>query len=192
MEGYLHKHSLLLCSFKLYPCPLSISLWCLFHSNPQICTFWHQSMMSTPRKRWALKVSFHKCEEFHRNWLACALVSTLEMHLPFCVFHILMHPSWEPPPEASTLNWYGHHARALTAAQWSLNRNKKFVDFIFAASHTYTRLSLPPLASNLPSFDHFKPHTSWVCARMWEAKLLPALTDSLKGILESRKTADRC
>lgn len=44
MLGYFHKHSLFPSPLALKPWPLSISLWCLFHSSPQICTkhHWHK------------------------------------------------------------------------------------------------------------------------------------------------------
>ena len=35
---------------------------------------------------------------------------------PVCVFQNLMQRSAVPPPEASRLDWKGHHARAFTAA----------------------------------------------------------------------------
>ena len=42
------------------------------------------------------------------------------------------------------------------------------------------RFSLPPLASRLPSLDHFSPHTSAVCALMREVTLFDTLTASSK------------
>lgn len=66
--------------------------------------------------------------------LACALVPVLLMHIPFRTFHILIHPSIVPPPEARTSDSWGDQARALTAPWWSLNRWKKWDELIMEAS----------------------------------------------------------
>ena len=65
-------------------------------------------------------------------------------HPPVCVLWNLIVLSAVPPPVASRFAWKGHHARALTAAWWAVMR---WVGRSLAASHTISRLSLPPLAS---------------------------------------------
>ena len=45
---------------------------------------------------------------------------------------------------------------ALTAAVWSLNL---MVGAVECSPHTYSWLSLPPLAISRSSGDHFSPHT---------------------------------
>ena len=39
---------------------------------------------------------------------------------PVWVFQNLMQRSAVPPPEASRLDWKGHHASAFTAAAWAV------------------------------------------------------------------------
>lgn len=78
------------------------------------------------------------------------------------VFQNLMVRSAVPPPEASRLDWKGHHASALTAAVCAVKRCRGAPP---AAPHTCSRLSLPPLASCAPLGDHFRPHTSCSCPR---------------------------
>jgi hypothetical protein len=55
-----------------------------------------------------------------------------------------------------------------------------FNELIFEASHMYIKLSFPPLASTPPSNDHFKSHTSSVCAFMHEVGLFLLLSVNLQ------------
>ena len=43
-------------------------------------------------------------------------MSTVLRRLPVLQFHVLMHLSAVPPPEARTPDCHGHHATAFTAA----------------------------------------------------------------------------
>lgn len=65
-----------------------------------------------------------------------------------------------PPPEASKPCWWGDHARALTAAQWSSNISKGLFDLL---DQIINLLSLPPEQSCSLSIDHLSPHIYWLC-----------------------------
>ena len=69
-----------------------------------------------------------------------------------------------PPPEASSPAWWGDHATALTAAVWSLKRQRGTVGSPWFSAQTKSLLSLPPLASIRSSGDHLRPQTSCLCA----------------------------
>lgn len=111
----------------------------------------------------------------------------LLVHFPVWVFHSLMQRSAVPPPEASTLDWKGHHASALTAAVCSLNLCRCLDDRLLGGSQTHTRLSLPPLASRFPEPDHLSPHTSEVCPWKRDAELALALTGKGRGVTKVEK-----
>ena len=72
------------------------------------------------------------------------------------MFQKRMQRSAVPPPLASRPCWCGDHAIALTAAVWSPNL---MVGAVECNPHTYSWLSLPPLAISRSSGDHLSPHT---------------------------------
>lgn len=83
---------------------------------------------------------------FAQTWLPASVDI---VHVPVLTFQNLIVRSAQPPPLARIEGCHGHHARALTAAKWSLNVYKGAVSVpcpVIAADHNCTKLSLPPLA----------------------------------------------
>jgi len=133
--------------------------------------------------------------------VTCAPASTDDRAAPVCAFQVRMLRSAAPPPVASTAGWKGHHARALTAARWSVNlclgriRGTPPVEAEAAedieereeGSQTQTTLSFPPEAKYLPDRSQARPHTSaeWPLSDSDAVTCSLALTSWLR-IRESR------
>lgn len=87
-------------------------------------------------------------------------VSTLCIGCPVSVFQNRIHRSAVPPPLAKSPWWCGDHAIAFTAAICS---EYDCTGLKLCWFHTWSRLSLPPLARYWLSGDHLRPQTSWRC-----------------------------
>ena len=90
----------------------------------------------------------------------CDPESILFTHVIYVVFHILIDLSVDPPPVARTEFRWGDHAKALTAAVWSVNLP---ICRPILGSQINTRLSFPPDANKELSDDHFSPHIYCWC-----------------------------
>lgn len=105
----------------------------------------------------------------HSNEQTCDLESIESMSVPLLTFQNFIQRSAVPPPVAKTFGCHGHHARARTAAWCWLNMWSGSVTPFGVSTlalvpvidgQIFTKLSFPPLAKYLKSFDHLRPHTS--------------------------------
>ena len=88
-------------------------------------------------------------------------VSTSNNLVPLAQFQIIIFRQADPPPEAKTCGFQGHHESAFTPAWWSVSwRSGVAPEAPTSLVQMFTILSLPPEAKNFPSGDHSSPETS--------------------------------
>ena len=112
-------------------------------------------------------------------------VSLSHSNYPVSTFRIFIIRSAVPPPVARRPCWWGDHARALTAARWSVNLLSNCPE----GDQMATLLSFPPDASICSSSDHFRPQISWLCSSSLLKKSLLARTSRSSTVLSREPVA---
>lgn len=138
--------------------PLNVATFFMFGYDHTFTSFWEYPWVLTTSWRDLLNYRLHIWEP----------VSSEHIISPVKMLRILIIRSAVPPPVAKSPCWCGDHAKALTAALWSLKLLIAW-PLIF---HTKTRLSLPPEAKYWSSLDHFNPQISCLCSDSLWTKLL--------------------